>query len=76
MVAFVFIPLTFATSFFGMNVRQLGTGGTDMGYFVLTAVAAGCLSLCLAFGLRPWEQVVAQRKERTAWDRIEECQEY
>ena len=67
-VAFVFIPLTFATSFFGMNVRQLGTGDTNIGFFVLTAVVAGCLSMCLTFGLRPWERAVTRRKERLAED--------
>lgn len=66
MVAFVFIPLTFATSFFGMNVQQLGTGSTDIGFFVLTAVAAECLSMCLAYGLRPWDRAVTRRKERIA----------
>ena len=49
-----------------MNVRQLGTGDTDAGFFVLTAVAAGCVSLGLAFGLRPWERAVNRRKERFA----------
>lgn len=49
-----------------MNVTQLGTGSTDVRFFVLTAVAAGLLSLCLAFGLRPWERAVERRKERFA----------
>lgn len=51
-----------------MNVRQLGTGSTDVGFFVLTAIAAGCLSMCLAYGLGPWEQAVNRRKERFAAD--------
>ena len=51
-----------------MNVRQFGTGDTDVGFFVLTAVAAGCLSLGLAFGLGPWERAVNRRKERFAED--------
>ena len=51
-----------------MNVRQLGTGDTGVGFFVLTAVAAACLSLGLAYGLGPWERAVIRRKERFAED--------
>ena len=51
-----------------MNVQQLGTGSTNVGYFILTAVAAGCLSLCLAYGLKPWERAIARRKEQVAED--------
>ena len=44
LVAFVFIPLNFATSFFGMNVQQLGTGSVHIGFSFLAAALAGFLS--------------------------------
>jgi CorA-like Mg2+ transporter protein len=45
-LAFIFIPLSFVTSFFGMNVREFGTG--DVQIWVVPAVAAG---LALVIGL-------------------------
>ena len=38
-----------------MNVQQLGTGSTHIGFLVLTASVAAGLSFCLAFGLKVWE---------------------
>ena len=42
-VAFVYIPLNFATSFFGMNLRELGTP-ISMQWFSALAVIAGTLT--------------------------------
>lgn len=38
-LAFIFIPLSFVTSFFGMNVRQFGNGNIDLWIFFATAAA-------------------------------------
>ncbi len=38
-LAFVFIPLSFSTSLFGINVRELGTGTVSISAFVGTAIA-------------------------------------
>ena len=56
----MFIPLSFATSFFGMNIDQLGSGGVHIGYFFLLAALAGGLSFALSTTLKPLE---------AAWDR-------
>ena len=55
LVASVFIPLNFATSFCGMNIEQLGTGRLHIGYFFLLAVLAGGLCLILSGSVRPLE---------------------
>lgn len=49
MVAFVFIPLSFTSSFFGMNIRELETGSLSIGYFFLLAILSG--ALCVVLGL-------------------------
>ncbi|KAI9722405.1 MAG: hypothetical protein M1828_004772 [Chrysothrix sp. TS-e1954] len=38
LVAFIFIPLSFVTSFFGMNVDILGTGDVPIRYFFIVAI--------------------------------------
>ena len=55
LVASVFIPLNFATSFCGMNIEQLGTGRLHIGYFFLLAVLAGGSCLILSGSLQPLE---------------------
>ncbi|KAH0539016.1 hypothetical protein FGG08_004410 [Glutinoglossum americanum] len=66
LVAFVFIPLNFATSFFGMNFEQLGTGTLNIGYFFLLAALAGGLSLALSTTLKPIEAAWLQARYRFA----------
>ena len=45
-LAFAFVPLSFATSFFGMNFKELGTGQLRLWIFVVaTAVLAFLVSL-------------------------------
>ena len=46
----MFIPLNFATSFFGMNIRQLHSGATGIEYFILTALLASLVSFALSKG--------------------------
>ena len=53
LVAFIFIPLSFTTSFFGMNIEQLGTGTTHIKFFFLLAILAGGIALLLSLCLKP-----------------------
>ena len=66
LVAFVFIPLDFATSFFGMNVQQLGTGDIHIGFFFLTAILAGGRGVLLASSVKPVERALFRARERLA----------
>ena len=60
LVAFVFIPLNFATAFFGMNLRQLGTGSTSAGYFFLGALVAFGAAGLLGWGVKLADRVHSQ----------------
>ena len=64
LVASVFIPLNFATSFCGMNIEQLGTGRLHIGYFFLLAILAGGLYLILSGSLRPLEALWMKARRR------------
>ncbi|KFA54667.1 hypothetical protein S40293_10598 [Stachybotrys chartarum IBT 40293] len=70
LVGIVFIPLSFATSFFGMNFEQLGTGTLHIAFFVLLAAISGLVAWVLAASIQPAERMWrrAQNKfgERTA----------
>lgn len=44
LLASIFLPLNFATSFLGMNLRQLNGGSVGIGYFIWVSVIAGVLS--------------------------------
>ena len=68
LVAFVFIPLNFATSFFGMNVQQLGTGRIHIGFSFLTAVLAGGLGVVLSTAVKPVDRALLSARERIARD--------
>lgn len=68
LVAFVFIPLNFATSFFGMNIQQLGTGSIHIGFFFLTAILAGGLGVLLATSVKPVERALLRERTRIAGD--------
>jgi len=59
MVAFVFIPLSFTTSFFGMNIRELGTGSLSIGYFFLLAVLSGGFCIILGTFLMSMERYLS-----------------
>ncbi|MCJ1279090.1 hypothetical protein MMC21_006912 [Puttea exsequens] len=63
-VAFVFIRLNFATSFLGMNVPQLGTGATHIGFFFLTTSLVGGIGFLLSTSVKSLEQTVSDVKTR------------
>lgn len=54
-VAFFFIPLTFSTSVFGMNVVELGSGPTPVWAFVVTSVVITA-STTLIWALAKWKR--------------------
>ena len=66
LVAFIFIPLNFATSFFGMNVEQLGTGSMNIGYFFLAATLIGGFAALLSFLVKPLEHRLQRRRREIA----------
>jgi Mg2+ and Co2+ transporter CorA len=48
-VAFVYIPLSFTTSFFGMNVRELESGVTPIWVWVASSVLVLVLTVMVLF---------------------------
>jgi len=48
-IAFVYIPLSFTTSFFGMNIRQLGSGVTPIWVWVASSVFVLMLTVMVFF---------------------------
>ncbi|MCJ1427623.1 hypothetical protein MMC29_005526 [Sticta canariensis] len=66
LVAFVFIPLSFSSSFFGMNIQQLGTGSIHLGYFFLLSVLAGGLAYTLTAAVKPVEGAWHRARQRFA----------
>ena len=68
LVAFVFIPLNFATSFFGMNAQRLGSGPIHIGFFFVTAVLVGGLGIVLSTAVKPVERALLKARERVARD--------
>ncbi|PSN69384.1 hypothetical protein BS50DRAFT_341128 [Corynespora cassiicola Philippines] len=54
-MAFIFVPLSLTSSFFGMNVRELGQGTTPVWVFVVTAVAIlGASLLVMQASVAKW----------------------
>jgi hypothetical protein len=53
LVACAFLPLCFATSFFGMNIKEMNTGTVHVGYFVLVAILSACFAILLSLSLGP-----------------------
>ena len=60
-VAFI---LNSATSFFGMNVKQLGTGTIHLGYFFLLAALGGFLVYIVSAAIMPIEAAWLEAKRR------------
>ncbi|KAH0563072.1 hypothetical protein GP486_002366 [Trichoglossum hirsutum] len=60
-LAFVFIPLSFVSSVFGMNFKELGTGQLSIWIFGVTASLLVVLVAMTAFGL-------SKLPERRLWD--------
>lgn len=53
-ILFTFLPLTFATSFFGRNVEQLGsTDGVDISYFFLLVVLTRLMAFLISVVIKP-----------------------
>ena len=44
-IAFVFLPISLATSIFGMNVQQINNTGKEIWVFIVTAVLLTCLAI-------------------------------
>ena len=55
LLAFFFVPLTFTSSIFGMNVSQFGQGNTGIWLFFVTALPVLLLSTMLLF----WDRITA-----------------
>ncbi|KAK0100603.1 hypothetical protein ONS95_007058 [Cadophora gregata] len=65
-VAFVFIPLSFSCSFFGMNIKQLDSGTVNIGYFFLLAFLSALLAYIISASIKPSEQGLARARDRFA----------
>jgi hypothetical protein len=63
-VAFIFIPLSFSSGFFGMNVKQLGTGTVSLEYFFLLAFVTGLLAYILSACLKPSEEALSKARHK------------
>lgn len=46
-LAFIFIPLTFSATIFGINVREFGTGDLPISAFIVTAIVVTASSMLL-----------------------------
>lgn len=64
MVAFVFIPLNFATSFFGMNLKQLDTGTLNIGWFILFALLSSTICYSMTRMIKPLESFVTRYRDQ------------
>ncbi|KAJ6257046.1 hypothetical protein Dda_7930 [Drechslerella dactyloides] len=55
-LAFIYIPLTFATSLFGINISEWQDAGMPSGkWFLLTAALCTVLTIAVAMGLSEWQ---------------------
>ena len=57
-----------------MNVRQLGTGSINIGYFFLAAALIGGCAALLSFTVKPLERQVQHRQEEIADDLHEDVE--
>src|SRR5690606_21321980 len=62
-LAFVFLPLTFSSAIFGMNVKELGSGSNSLWVFVLVSLAVGLVTLLV------WSVLRCQKRLRAAYRR-------
>lgn len=66
-LAFIFVPLSFVTSFFGMNVQELSGDGVKLWIFLVTAVCMGCSTILFWRILSPiqlwWKRHPPQKSE-------------
>jgi hypothetical protein len=63
-VASIFIPLNFATSFFGMNLQQLDTGTIHVGWFILFAFLSSALCFGMTRSIQPFENIIARYRKK------------
>lgn len=67
-LAFLFVPLSFVTSFFGMNVQELSGDGVKLWIFLVTAVCMGCSTVLFWRILSPiqvwWKRHAPQNSGR------------
>lgn len=67
-LAFIFVPLSFVTSFFGMNVQELSGDGVKLWIFLVTAVCMGCSTVLFWRILSPiqvwWKRHPPQKSGR------------
>lgn len=62
-LAFVFIPLSFITSFFGMNIVEFGTGSIRLWVFIVSATAL-VLTMFIVWAISSWVAgIIAKLKE-------------
>lgn len=78
-LAFIFIPLSFVTSLFGMNVQELSGNGVKLWIFLVTAMCMGCSTILfwrLLGPIQAWLKRHPSRKKGGRWsffrDTIEE----
>lgn len=57
-----------------MNVRQLGTGSINIGYFFLAAALIGGCAALLSFTVKPLERQLQRRREKIADDLVEDVE--
>ncbi|PVH75890.1 hypothetical protein DL98DRAFT_657836 [Cadophora sp. DSE1049] len=63
-VAFVFIPLSFSCSFFGMNIKQLNAGTVNIGYFFVLAILSALVAYVISVSIKPSEQGLKRARKR------------
>ena len=64
LVGIVFIPLSFATSFFGMNFAQFGAGVLHIGYFFPVAGLSGLVAFLLAASIKTSQRFWLRARNR------------
>ncbi|KAL2815040.1 hypothetical protein BDW59DRAFT_154055 [Aspergillus cavernicola] len=53
-IAWIYIPLSFSATFFGMNVAQLNDSGPNIGYFFLLLIISLLIAACTAILYTDW----------------------
>lgn len=65
-LAFLFVPLSFTTSFFGMNFRELiGDDGPNLSVYIWFAVSVPIFAISLSFLF--WERVRDYLAQKGIW---------
>lgn len=64
LLALVYIPISFVTGIFGMNIRELNDSGASIWVFFVVVAAAAVLSMSMFWSLRSLENRRAGGKEK------------